>query len=187
MICLNSFEDTLETKAMVFYYTERGHPLVKEYMSIRDYHYSIKNKWESHTGEDAYDPHSIYLLVVHKEQVMVGCRIIKDEIDLPVRELLREQGLPTSQIPEGSCEISRLAINPVVLGSRQLSRMLVAFTEACSAFGEMHGVDRSYGVLISGLHKWFRKQGSMKIEELSQPATTRHGESSFTTVSFTLQ
>ncbi len=171
-------------KAIVLSSQERGHVLFTEYMSIRDHHYLTKNQWEPHGGEDVYDQHSHFILLLVNGKAVIGCRMISDIVGLPIREVLAEQGLPTRQIPPGSHEISRFAVHPGVLRSKRALELLGHFASAIKLYCESQEIEETYAVLISILEKWFTNLG-VAIERLPRSATTRHGDSVFNTVRIT--
>jgi len=170
-------------QCVILGYEDRDHSFFKQYMEIRDFHYVQKNAWEPQGGEDVYDQHSKFLLVVTEGRVTSGCRIIHDVIGLPIRELLEEEGLPTEQVPFGSTEVSRFGVHPEVLKSRSAIENVKCIALALETYFKLFDVTTSYAVLISVLENMLVKFG-VHIERLPQPVVTHHGESVFNTVKF---
>jgi len=168
---------------VVLQWKERDHQYFKEYMMIRDFHYHHKNQWEEREGVDQYDPHSIFVLVVESRHVVAGCRIINDDIGLPVREVLRNNGLPTEQIPLGSCEISRFVIHPAHLARKETGDYVSYLADAIKLYCSENRIFSAYAVMISILEKWMDRLG-IPVFPLSQPAVISHGSETFRTVRF---
>ena len=102
-------------QCVILEHEDRNHSFFEQYMSIRDFHYVTRKAWEPKGGEDRYDCHSKFVVVVSEGKVLACCRIIYDVVGLPVREVLRAQGLPVGQVPPGSTEVSRFGVHPEVL------------------------------------------------------------------------
>jgi N-acyl-L-homoserine lactone synthetase len=173
-------------KVVVLNYQERDNPLYQKYMEIRDFHYTHKNQWEPEGGEDAYDCHSTFVIVTDSradDEIITGCRIISDNIGLPVRDVLREHGLPTDQIPEGSCEISRFVMNPLYLNCREKAEYVRYQTLALEAYCREQKIPALYAVMISVVEKLLGRLG-FKVTPLAEPAVVNHGDMGFRTVRF---
>jgi len=171
---------------VVLGWEERDHRFFQEYMEIRDFHYTHKNQWEPEGGEDEYDPHSTFVLVVELGHVVAGCRIISDDIGLPVRDVLREHGLPIDQIPDGSCEISRFVVHPMYLGKRETAEYVRYLTSCIQIHCKKCLISEAYAVMISVLEKWMQRL-EIPVFPLSTPAVIRHGDQQFRTVRFPSQ
>lgn len=168
-------------QCVILGYKDRNHLFFKQYMEIRDFHYVQKNLWEPRGGEDVYDQHSKFVLVVSEGQVTAGCRIIYDVVGLPIRELLKENGLSVAQVPVGSTEISRFGVHPEVLKNRSAIENVKCIALALETYFRLFEVTTSYAVLISTLEDMLIKFG-VEIERLPYSAVTYHGEAVFHTV-----
>ncbi|MEN9921932.1 MAG: Acetyltransferase domain [Candidatus Parcubacteria bacterium] len=169
------------TVGVVLTHDEQADAYFDEYMGIRDFHYTKRRPWETEGGVDKYDAHSKYVLLVESGHVVAGCRIISDVIGLPVRDVLREHGLPTDQIPEGSCEISRFVIHPDYLGKKETGEYVDTLARTVKKHCQDSQIPGVFAVMISVLEKWMQRL-NIPVFPLSQPVTINHGDQSFRTV-----
>jgi len=191
---------------------EEGEHFIHQYITIRDDHYVHKHKWEPKGGFDQYDAHSVFVILVESGVVVAGCRIIiEDElIEVPVKEVLRENGLPTNQIPAGAIEISRFGIRvdrlelptwlgplrrfktvrrtmhviPFLLKRRRINRYLNVLTDAIHIYADEHNYQEAYAVLRELLANHLEKIG-VQFEALPYSITVKHGKDQFKTVKIT--
>ena len=170
-------------KAFVLTMDDSAHPLFQQYMEIRDFHYVEKHHWTKE-GVDEFDEFSTFVVLVQDNTVLVAGRVVHDsrEADLPIRLVLREAGKPTSQIPQGSVEISRFGVNPKLLGTRDVNRLLGAFVNVIADYCEASNIRDIFAVLISILERRFSHMSHLKVERLSDGVMTTHGTSEFHTV-----
>lgn len=190
---------------------ENGTHFVHQYIAIRDDHYVHKHKWEPKGGFDQYDAHSVFIILVENSIVVAGCRIINGAtIWLPVQEVLRENELPTKQIPANAIEVSRFGIKidrlelpswlrslhrfktirramrtlPFLLKQRRINRYLNVLADAIHLYADENGYQEAYAVLRELLANHLEKIG-VQFEPLPYSSTVKHGRDHFKTVKIT--